>query len=156
MSAIWFTVATIVALAFVIGGLAWPTWCEQRRGRRLARARGAFHLRREWLEVQFLKLVSDSRLSRGLIWADCDFDDEVVFATDPNSRQLRAFVAVSMGFEPREDGDGDGNPNVGNLRAATAVFLFNGRRWTTDGRAIFNLNPLETVQRFRLELDLVD
>jgi hypothetical protein len=156
MSAVWFTVAALVALAFVIGGLAWPTWSQQRRTKRLAQARGAFHLRREWLEVQFLKMVSDSSVSRGLVWDDCDFDDEVVFATDPSTGRLRAFVAVSMGFEAARGGVGDGNSNVGKLRAATAVFLFDSRRWTTDGRAVFNLNPLETVERFRLELDVVD
>jgi hypothetical protein len=156
MTAVWFTVAAMVAVAFVIGGLAWPAWRQQRYAGRLTRARSSFHLRREWLEVQFLKIVSDSGMPRGLIWADCDFDDEVIFATDRHSGQLRAFVAVTIGFEADEDGDMDGNPNVGNLRAATAVFLFDGRQWITEGRAVFNLNPLETVERFQLELDLVD
>ncbi len=48
------------------------------------------------------------------------------------------------------------NPNVGNLRAATAVFRFDGNDWTTDGRAIFNLNPLQAIEHFQHELETVD
>ena len=48
------------------------------------------------------------------------------------------------------------NPNVGNLRAATAVFKFEGDRWTTEGRAIFNLNPTEAIQHFQNDLELVE
>ena len=33
------------------------------------------------------------------------------------------------------------NPNVGNLRAATAVFRFDEGKWQTDGRAIFKMGP---------------
>ena len=156
MTAVWFTVAVVIAVAFVVGGLAWLAWRQQRCAERLAQARGSFHLRREWLEVQFLKAVSGSGMPRGLIWAECDFDDEIVFATDRQTGQLRAFVAVTIGFEADEDSDMEDNPNVANLRAATAVFLFDGQQWITEGRAVFNLNPLETVERFQLELELVD
>ena len=30
---------------------------------------------------------------------------------------------------------------VSNLRAATAVFEFDGRDWDTSGHIVFNLNP---------------
>ena len=156
MTAVWFTVAAVVAVTFVVGGLAWPAWREQRCAARLAQARSSFHLRREWLEVRFLTIVSNSGMPRGLIWDECDFDDEVVFATDRQTGQLRAFVAVTIGFQADEEDLVEDNPNVCNLRAATAVFLFDGRQWITEGRAVFNLNPLETVEQFQLELELVD
>jgi hypothetical protein len=45
---------------------------------------------------------------------------------------------------------------VSNLRAATAVFSFDEKtRWTTDGRAIFNLNPAEAIQYYQANLELV-
>lgn len=156
MTEIWFTLAAVLAMVLVIGGLAWPAWRQRRSSARLAQARDLFHLRREWLEAQFVTIVSDSGKPRGLKWADCEFEDEVVFATDRNTGQLRAFVAVTIGFEAEEGGGMEDNPNVGNLRAATVVFAFDGHQWSTDGRAVFNLNPLETVERFQLELELVD
>ena len=47
------------------------------------------------------------------------------------------------------------NPNVSNVRAATAVFNFDGV-WTTEGRAIFNLNPTEAIRHFQSELEMVE
>ncbi len=45
---------------------------------------------------------------------------------------------------------------VGNLRAATAVFFYDGKKWTTSGRALFNLNPSEAIRHYRHELETVD
>ena len=47
------------------------------------------------------------------------------------------------------------NENVANLRAATAVFNYDRRRWWTEGRAIQNLNPTEAVQFYQANLELV-
>ena len=44
---------------------------------------------------------------------------------------------------------------VGNLRAATAIFRVVDAQWSTDGRAVFNLNPTETVRYFHDDLELV-
>jgi len=48
------------------------------------------------------------------------------------------------------------NPNVGNIRAASAVFQFDGEAWSTLGRAIFNLEPLEAIEHFKNELELIE
>ena len=45
--------------------------------------------------------------------------------------------------------------DVRNLRAATAVFDYDRNRWSTDGRAIFNLNPTEAIQFYQANLELV-
>ena len=34
------------------------------------------------------------------------------------------------------------------LRYATAVFAHRDGAWTTDGRAVFNLEPAQAIQRF--------
>ena len=79
----------------------------------LERARRLFHLRREWLEVQFLTLVSANGKPRGLIWSDCEFADDVIFATDRDTGQLRAFAAVAVKFEVEEGGDAYGASDGG-------------------------------------------
>lgn len=122
----------------------------------LPRARKQFHLRREWLEAKFFTLAGQSGKPRGLEWVDCDFETPVSFARDRHSGQLRAFVGVTIRFRAIEGGGMEENPNVGNLRAASAVFYLNDREWETDGRIIFNLNPVQAIEHFRQELELVE
>ena len=51
-----------------------------------------------------------------------------------------------------EGGMPEDDPNVDMLKAATAVFSFDGEQWWTEGRAVFNLTPQETVEHFGHEL----
>lgn len=127
----------------------------KRRESRMAEARRGFQLRREWLEAHFLTLASSSGRPRGLTWADCEFANPVCFARDRATGNLRALVGVTIQFEAIEGGGMEDVEAVGNLRAATAVFQFEGDRWETDGRAIFNLNPDETIRHFQHELEAV-
>lgn len=122
----------------------------------LNRARKLFHLRREWLEAKFFSLAATSGLPRGLEWVDCEFDDDVSFARDRHTGGLRALVAVTIRFRAVEGGGMEDNPNVGNLREASAVFLLDGDEWTTTGRVVLNLSPVEAIARFRQELELVE
>jgi hypothetical protein len=157
MTAVWWTIASALLLAFgLLFVTAWPAWRRHHAATKRVAARRLFHLRREWLEAQFLTIASQMAKPRGLAWADCDFDDEVAFATDRQTGQLRAFVGVSITFRAEEDGGMEDNPNVGNHRAGTAVFQYDGRRWVTEGRAVLNLSPLETIERFHHELEMVD
>lgn len=126
------------------------------RSRNLQTARKEFFLRREWLEAHFLKLAGVRGIPRGLRWVDCDFNNDVQFARDRTSGQLRALVAATIRFEAIEGGDMEGVEAVANLRAATAVFYLEGGKWTTNGRALFNLNPTEAIQHYRHELEMVD
>lgn len=141
--------AGTAAVLIVVGAQLVGRW---RQRYRLQRARQLFHCRREWLEAEFLKLASQSGKPRGLVWADCDFQNSVAFAQDRQTRQLRALVAVTIRFEAIPGSDMEHVPAVGNLRAATAVFSYDGKQWRTDGRAVFNLNPTETIKHFRREL----
>ena len=47
----------------------------------------------------------------------------------------------------------EGLPAVGNLRNASAVFFFDGGRWQTAGKAVFNLNPEEAIERFAAQYE---
>jgi hypothetical protein len=156
MYAIWWMVVGVCGVLAVLGLLAWPAWRRRRDAARLTRACKLFHLRREWLEADFVKMASRAIKPRGLQWSDCDFEDEAAFATDRNTRQLRAFVAVTIHFESLEGVESAGDRGPTKQRAGTAVFHFDGRRWLTDGRAIFNLNPLEAIEHFQHELEMVD
>ena len=162
---IWLWVGVgVTALAAVLGWLAWKfggsrinPWKPQRKSAvNLEQARKQFHLRREWLEANFLTLAAQSGSPRGLAWVDCDFDDEVSFARDRNTGRLRALVAVTISFEAVVGGGIEDNPNVSNLRAATAIFYLDGEQWSTNGRAIFNLNPEQAIERFGQELEQVE
>jgi len=154
----------VAALAVAVGLLIWrfagrgmTPWKPRRKPEvNLEQARKQFHLRREWLEAHFLTLAAQSGSPRGLQWVDCDFDDEVAFARDRNTGRLRALVGVTISFEAIVGGGMEDNPNVSNLRAATAVFHLDGEAWSTTGRALFNLNPEQAIERFGQELEHVE
>jgi hypothetical protein len=135
--------AVVAALAVV------RPWREGRRRKRLALARRSFHVQRERLECHFFQKVARSGKPRGLRWVDCDFENGVTYACDRRSGELSALVGVTIRFEAVEGGEMEFVKAVGNLRAATAVFRFDGKAWQTDGRAIFNLNPTEAIEHFR-------
>jgi hypothetical protein len=145
--------------AILLAGLATAAALRLRTtGRQLPleQAKHLFHLRREWLEARFFTMASSSGKPRGLAWIDCDFEDDVSFARDRGSGQLRAFVGVTIRFAAIEGGGMEGNENVGRLRAATSVFLLKGDEWQTQGRAIFNLSPVQAIAHFREELEVVE
>lgn len=162
MDSLWWYVAIAGALAMILILAGAVVLMMKRRkfgGRsslRLADARQRFHRRREWLEARFLTLASQSGKPRGLAWMNCEFDDDVSFARDRHTGELRALVAITVSFEAVEGGGMEDNPNVGNLRAATAVFRLDHDQWTTDGRAVFNLSPAQTIQHFQNELETAD
>jgi hypothetical protein len=147
-----------VGAILLIAGLVWLAKRGNRRSatKTLQDARDLFHLRREWLEAEFLTVASRSGKPRGLSWSNCEFQNEVAFARERNTGNLRALVGVTVSFEAVEGGGMEDNPNVGNLREATAVFRLDGTKWTTDGRTLFNLNPEEAILHFHKELEFVE
>ncbi len=161
MELAWIVPALLLGVSIVaVGVIALRRWIERRASRLRQEsdraARLVFQQRREWLEADFLKQASQSGMPRGLTWVNCDFSNPIVFARDRQSGELRAFVGVTISFEAIEGGPMEDVEAVGNLRAATAVFLFRDEKWITDGRAVFNLDPDETVRRFAHELEAVD
>jgi len=142
----------------VLGGLvAALVWAALGHPRRISveSARKLFHLQRERLEYRFLVLASQTGKPRGLEWVDCDFEDEVSFARDRHTGRLRAYVGVTIRFRALEGGGMEDNPNVDDLKAGSAEFRLDGSEWGTDGRVVFNLNPVEAIQYYR-ELEMVE
>jgi hypothetical protein len=139
--------AVLTAAAFA----AWKIHGIRPRRVNIDRARKLFHIQRERVEHKFFVLAAGSGMPRGLEWTDCDFEDAVSFARDRLTGRLRALVAVTIRFRAIEGGPMEDNPNVGNPRAASAVFQFENDEWVTEGRALFNLNPHEVIEREALE-----
>jgi len=152
---LWLSAAAMILVAGFLGA-ALVSARTSRRRLPLEQAKQLFHLRREWLEARFFTMASASGKPRGLTWVDCEFEDDVSFARDRGTGQLRAFVGVTVRFAAVEGGGMEDNENVGRLKAATAVFLLQGEEWVTHGRAIFNLSPVQAIAHFREELEVVE
>ena len=143
---------TILIVLVVTAWLLRGWWGRRRGAARAARARRSLAAHLERLEQEFLRAAAASGKPRGLTWAQCNFHDEVLLAHDRATGDVYALRAVTIRFEAVAGGDMEEVEAVGNLRYATAVFVYRRRRWTTDGRAIFNLGPQETLEKYRESL----
>jgi len=119
------------------------------------RARESFLLERERLEAKFLEAAAVSGKPRGLRWKDCAFERSLELARNKKTRELLALVPATISFEAIEGGPMEGVEAVGNLRNATAVFTFHRGRWTTAGRALFNMNPDEALTHLAGQVERV-
>lgn len=153
MAGLWIAVGAIAAAA--VAGVVYR-FSGRFQENLFEKARATFLLRREWLEAEFLKLAGDRGIPRGLSWVNVEFEDDVQFARDRNTSQLRALIGVTIQFEAIEGGGMEDVEAVGNLRAGTAVFHFDRGSWKTDGRALFNLNPVEAIEHYGHELETID
>ncbi len=131
------------------------TTATRSRIRNMEQACATFMRRREWLEADFLTNARRSGKPRGLEWSNIDFDKEVSFARERHAGHLQALVGVTISFEAVAGGGMEDVEAVSNLRSATAVFRFVNNKWETDGRTVFNLNPLETIRHFKHDLEPV-
>lgn len=143
---------------FVFLMLAWLAWAILRPtlfARRIQRALREFVRDRDSLEAEFFAAAGATGKPRGLKWTQCAFQQGVLLARDRANGQLVGLVGVTIGFEAIEGGGMEEVEAVGNLRAATAVFTHDGRKWTTQGRAVFNLEPREVLERYKDSLDAI-
>jgi hypothetical protein len=71
------------------------------------------------------------RKPRGLRWVDCDFDNDVTYACNHQSRHLpRSSLAIRFG--PSKAAAWKTSPRFQSA-PATTVFEFNGKQWRTLG-----------------------
>jgi hypothetical protein len=134
--------AAVVILA-AFAPLLWRWW----RRSRMRHAVRQFRLERESLEAKFFDLAAASGKPRGLRWAHCEWQRPVTFGRDVRSRLLTAFVSVEIHFEAIEGGDMEDVEAVSTIRDASAVFHFSNGHWGTGGKALFNMNPAEAIER---------
>ncbi len=149
-------------LAYILGVLilaaaliAWLGWAMVRPKLfvlRVGRAIREFARDRQALESKFFHDASLSDKPRGLKWKQCAFQEGLTLGRDRANGEIVGLVGVTIGFEAIEGGGMEDVAAVGNLRAATAVFTHNGREWTTQGKAIFNLEPRDVLERYQESL----
>lgn len=149
--AVVFSVFLLICVAWLIWAMLRPTLFA----RRIQRALRDFVRDRSKLESIFLDKAAASGKPRGLAWKSCAFQPGLLLARDRANGDFVGLVGVTIGFEAIEGGGMEEVEAVGNLRAATAVFTWRHGEWTTDGRAVFNLEPREVLERYRGNLDAV-
>ena len=142
----------LLATALVLLRKPFKVW---REGREAQQARVDFRRHRERLEAKFFDLAAATGKPRGLRWIDCDWLEAVTFARDRQTGLLTAFVAVNIRFEAIEGGDMEEVAAVGNIRDAAAVFHYERGAWGTGGRALFNMNPADAIERLRAQFEPV-
>ena len=97
----------------------------------------------------FFETASKTGMPRGLNWKECQQDFSTTrYAYDSNSHEILAMVEATISFTAIKGGMMEEAEAVSNLRAGTAIYVYRAQGWTTSGRAIFNLDPAETLQHF--------
>ena len=144
----WWQWALMIGLAMLgsVAVTAIPLAKSWQR-REAAQAVKLFHRQRELLEAKFFDMARSLGKPRGLRWLDCEWFDTVTFARDRQTKLLTAFSAINIRFEAIEGGDMEDVAAVGTVRDAVAVFHFHQGTWGTGGKALFNMNPQEAIER---------
>lgn len=145
-----FAVLVVMITAAV---LAVRFFLRARSASRLLKAVQQYSHDRNSLEQTFFETAAASGKPRGLKWKQCDFHEKPLLARDRSTGEFYSLTGVTVSFEAIAGGDMEDVQAVGNLRCATAVFVYRDGRWTTDGRVIFNLEPHEAVDRYRDSLE---
>jgi hypothetical protein len=145
---IWFWLLGGLLLAMAVYFLVRRSLTSWGRQVLRERARESFVLQRERLENQFLSAAAATGKPRGLRWVECAFEQELELARELETGHIVGLVPVTIRFEAIAGGDMEGVQAVGNLRNASAVFVFERGNWQTAGKAVFNLNPLEVLNHF--------
>lgn len=151
---LWLVLGAVLLVGAVLFFL-WRPLHSLGREIQVERARELFLLQHERLEARFVRAAAATGKPRGLRWKDCSFERGVELARERKTGQLVALVPVAIQFEAIEGSDMEGLPAVGNLRNASAVFYFQRGQWLTVGKAVFNLNPLEVIDRFRNQYERI-
>jgi hypothetical protein len=137
--------AAVVVVALVLAGRPLRRLAREMIA---ARAREAFRLQRERLEARFFDAATATGKPRGLRWKDCTFDSSMELVRERETGLLLALAPVTISFEAIEGGPMEGVEAVGNLRSATAVFTYTRGHWATAGKAVFNMDPAQTIAHF--------
>ena len=150
----WILIAVGAVVAVIV--LVWRPLRTASREAQFAQRRRAFHTQRERLEAKFIQLASANAKPDGPHWEDCDFDDDVAYVRNRRTGELSAFVAVTVAVDRFDDSPSIAGDVIGNLRAGTAVFRFDGHHWETDGRALLNVSPTEAIRLYQKDLEIID
>ena len=102
---------------------------------------------RTMLEQQFFCKASTAGTPRGLTWLRCEWLPTRVLLRDRTTGGICLLAGVNVAFEAIEGGDMEDVAAVSMIRDASAVFQLTPSGWQTSGRALFNMNPAEALQK---------
>ena len=145
---LWIVVG-MALIGIVAALISWKPLARRSRRRQAEQAQQAFRRQREMLEAKFFTMASSLGKPRGLRWLDCQWQDQVTFARDRQTGLITAFVGVNIRFEAIAGGDMEDVAAVGTVREAFALFHYQLAAWGTGGRALFNLDPMMAIDRFK-------
>ncbi len=143
----------LVIVCFAV--YAWRIWRRGRRRMDEERAAAEFARHRPKLQEDFRAAANVTGKPRGLRWKSCEFQNLLQLARDRANGELIGLTGVTVAFEAVVGGDMEEVEAVGNLRAATAILTWTGHDWTTAGRAVFNLEPREVLERYHESLTAI-
>jgi hypothetical protein len=106
-----------------------------------------FEQNQNTLKPQFFQKAAAVGIPRGLRWVRCDWLPDKVLLRDRATGQISLLVSVNLSFEAIEGGDMEDVKAVSLIRDACAVFQLTPSGWEASGRALFNMNPAEAVQK---------
>lgn len=115
----------------------------------LERARELFRLQHERYEEHLLAAAAATGKPRGLRWVSTTITGDAVLARN-NAQRIVALVPVVVQFEPEEGSEMENVPMAREPRVATALFTFHRGEWHTDGRIVFNMDPMRAIAHFKL------
>jgi hypothetical protein len=141
-----------VALILLVG----PRVLKALQKREAEIAIRTFRIQREQLEAKFFDVASRLGKPRDLRWLDCDWLERVTFGREVESGLLTAFVAINIRFEAVEGGDMEDVEAVGMVRDAAAMFHYRNGSWGTGGRALFNMNPADALERLNDQYEPIE
>jgi hypothetical protein len=163
-------VIAAIALFTFAGLLAARSIRRRRSAPRLEGVDRLFRYQREHLEAKFVDLAQSSQRTSTPRSIHCDFRDDVTYVRNRRTGRIMAMVAITVSVAERRPFFGDvldeamaaraivrrhdgahGEP----VRSATAVFSFDGQRWTTDGSVILDLSPSDAVRCLSHDLQIV-
>lgn len=136
-----------------LGAIPVARWMRRRE---VEQAVKLFRGQREQLEAKFFELASQSGKPRGLRWLKCDWQPAVTWAREAQSGLLTAFVSIELHFEAIEGGDMEEVAAVSTVRDACAMFHYQQGRWGTGGKALFNMNASDVIERLHGQFTAVD
>ncbi len=152
-------VAKVLVVGIVVVFIAQLLWRRWRKAQLAAKRKLAlleFGDQREALQTEFLQAAGATGKPRGLRWKQCELHEGELFAEDRANGELYALVGVTVSFEAIPGGGMEDVEAVGSLRAATAIFMHRGGRWTTDGRVVFNHEPEQALERYAESLQPIE
>ena len=144
-----FIVFIIGILLAGVAAFLWRRWRIAQINAFRREAMQVFGEQRPDLAALFLEAASATGKPRGLRWKHCELSGTPHFAIDRVSGELYALLTATISFEAIAGGDMEDVEAVGNLRCATAIFSYRDQSWTSDGRAVFNLEPAQSLERFQ-------